>query len=329
MQENYSFIEKTLHHLCLGNNIIKKTLFLFEKLLFKNKINIKDNQHLFICGLPRSGTTALLIAFHESKLYASLTYEDMLFIFSPNLSKIFLKNTENKLIQRPHNDKINFSINSPEAFDEVFFKTFDKLEVKESFNIYVSLILKKYNKSLYLSKNNNILEKISFIQSVYKNSFFLIPFRNPLQHSYSLLLQHKNFLKIQSENKFVLDYMDYLGHFEFGKNHKSWNDSITYKNFNDINYWLEQWLHYYKKIYENYTKLNNLYVINYDSICNDKKYFSEFLNSIDLKLKNLEKFQLSYREINSDYDKSLLNECEKIYQNLFSIYVNYRKEKIK
>ena len=123
--------------------------------------------------------------------------------------------------------------------------------------------------------------------------------------------------------------MDYLGHFEFGKNHKSWNDSITYKNFNDINYWLEQWLHYYKKIYENYTKLNNLYVINYDSICNDKKYFSEFLNSIDLKLKNLEKFQLSYREINSDYDKSLLNECEKIYQNLFSIYVNYRKEKIK
>lgn len=329
MQENYNSIQKTLHHLCLGNNIIKKTLFLFENLLFKNKNDIKDNQHLFICGLPRSGTTALLIAFHESKIYASLTYEDMPFILSPNLSKMFLKNTENKLIQRPHNDKIIYSVHSPEAFDEVFFSTFNEFEIKKYFNIYVSLILKKYNKSLYLSKNNNILKKINLIQSIYKNSFFIIPFRNPLQHSYSLLLQHKNFIKIQNKNKFVLDYMNYLGHFEFGNNHKSWNDPITYKNFNDINYWLEQWLLYYKKIYKNYTKLNNLYVINYDSICKDKKHFSEFLNTIGLKLENLEKFKLSYREIDLDYDKSLLNECEKIYQNLISIYVNYCKEKIK
>ena len=75
--------------------------------------------------------------------------------------------------------------------------------------------------------------------------------------------------------------------------------------------------------------MNNLYVINYDSICKDKKYFSEFLNTIGLKLENLEKFKLSYREIDLDYDKSLLNECKKIYQNLISIYVNYCKEKIK
>ena len=210
MQENYNYIQKILHHLCLGNQIIKKTLFLFETSFFKNEKDIKNNQHLFICGLPRSGTTALLIGFYETNIYASLTYQDMPFVLAPNLSKFFLKNTKNKSFQRLHNDKIIYDIKSPEALDEIFFKTFQETEIKKNLNIYVSLILKKYEKNLYLSKNNNILDKINLIKSIYRNSCFIIPFRDPLQHAYSLLLQHKNFTKLQKKNNFILDYMNYL-----------------------------------------------------------------------------------------------------------------------
>ena len=323
MQENYNYIQKILHHLCLGNNIIKKTLFLFECSFFKGKTDIRDKQHLFICGLPRSGTTALLINFNDTGKYASLTYQDMPFILSPNLSKLFLRSPEKVLIQRPHKDQIVYNINSPEAFDEVFFNTFDETDIKKNFDVYVSLILRKYDKSLYLSKNNNILNKIHLIKSIYKNSLFLIPFRDPLQHSYSLLLQHKNFLKLQKNNKFVTDYMNYLGHFEFGINHKSWYEPLKYKNFDDINYWLEQWFLFYNKILLNFTKLDNLFVVNYDSICEDKKKFTQFLNSLDLDLKNIENLKLSHREINFVFDKSLFNECKKVYQNLFTIYNNY------
>ena len=323
MQENYNYIQKILHHLCLGNKIIKKTLFLFETSFFKNENNFENNKHLFICGLPRSGTTALLIGFYQTDTYASLTYQDMPFILAPNLSKFFLKNSKKISFKRPHNDKIIYNINSPEALDEIFFRTFKKTEIKENLKVYISLILKKYNKNLYLSKNNNILDKINLIKSIYKNSFFLIPFRHPLQHAYSLLLQHKNFTKLQKENNFILDYMNYLGHFEFGTNHKSWNNPNNYRDFNDINYWLEQWLLYYKKIYTSYTQLNNLYVVSYDSICKDKNQFLKFLNTVDLKLGNLEKFKLSYRKIDLNYDKFIFNECEKIYQNLVSIYNNY------
>tara|TARA_B100000965_G_scaffold109717_1_gene90679 strand:+ start:2148 stop:3119 length:972 start_codon:yes stop_codon:yes gene_type:complete len=323
MQENYSYIQKILHHLCLGNTTIKKTLFLFETSLFKNENDIENNQHLFICGLPRSGTTALLIGFYETNIYASLTYKDMPFVLAPNLSNFFLNNTKKKSFQRPHNDKIIYDIKSPEALDEIFFKTFQENEIKKNLNIYISLILKKYKKNLYLSKNNNILDKINLIKSIYRNSCFLVPFRDPLQHAYSLLLQHKNFIKLQKRNNFILDYMNYLGHFEFGINHKSWNNPDICRDFNDINYWLEQWLLYYKKIYTSYTKLDNLYLVSYDSICKDKKKFSQFLTAADLKLDNLEKFKLSYREIDLEYDKFILNECDKVYQNLVSIYNNY------
>ena len=44
--------------------------------------------------------------------------------------------------------------------------------------------------------------------------------REPISHSISLLNQHLNFLEIQKKDPFVLEYMNSLGHFEFGLNTK-------------------------------------------------------------------------------------------------------------
>ena len=79
------------------------------------------------------------------------------------------------------------------------------------------------------------------INSAFPNSKIIIPFRNPIQHAYSLLNQHKRFCILQKKNKFILEYMNLLGHYEFGLEHKSWNKSTNYNNFDDLNYWLEQW----------------------------------------------------------------------------------------
>jgi hypothetical protein len=40
--------------------------------------------------------------------------------------------------------------------------------------------------------------------------------------------------------------MNYLGHNEFGLNHKPWNDPINYQDRGKIDYWLEQWSLFYK-----------------------------------------------------------------------------------
>ena len=57
---NYNFLQKQLHLITLGNRLIKKSLFEIEKNIFLKKDNLNNSEHIFITGLPRSGTTSLL-----------------------------------------------------------------------------------------------------------------------------------------------------------------------------------------------------------------------------------------------------------------------------
>lgn len=323
MNVNYNYFEKVLHHLSLGNKIIRNTMFQLEVFFFKNKNHISEKNHVFICGLPRSGTTVILEAIHKSNNFASLTYRDMPFILSPNINRILFKYSNTKSIIRSHNDGIFYNIDSPEALDEVFFKTYDTDELEKYLLIYISLVLKKYKKEKYLSKNNNILEKIDIIKKVLKNPIFLLPFRDPLQHSNSLLLQHKNFTNLQNNNQFIVDYMDYLGHNEFGKNHVSWNKSKLFHDFEDINYWLEQWFLYYENILKNYANKKNLFLISYNDICASKQKFIKLLNENNIEIDQNYDFKKSERKINFAYKKELLKDCLDLFANLNSKFNSY------
>ena len=119
--DNYNKIEKFLHELVLNNKLINRSLYEIEKIIFLKKLEIKNQSHVFITGLPRSGTTSLLNFIYSSHEYSSLTYRNMPFVLAPNFSKFFnRKNSEIK--ERLHADGIKHDTNSPEAIDEVFFK---------------------------------------------------------------------------------------------------------------------------------------------------------------------------------------------------------------
>ena len=253
--QNYSNIQKFLHDFVLSKKIINKSLFELEKIIYLKNKDTKNQSHVFITGLPRSGTTSLLNFLFSSGEYASLTYNNMPFVLSPNFSKLFYrKNTPKK--ERMHGDGIYFDINSPEAFDEVFFNN-DEEFVKHEIVNYIQLILLSNKKSKYLSKNNLNYKRVDLIQSIFPNSIFLIPIREPLQHANSLLNQHLHFSQLQIEDDFIRRYMNYLGHNEFGLNHKPWNDPINYQDRSKIYYWLEQWFLFYKDIYNNYQSYTN------------------------------------------------------------------------
>ena len=123
--QNYSNIQKFLHDFVLSKKFINKSLFEIEKIIYLKDIQIKDQSHIFITGLPRSGTTTLLNFLYLSNQYASLTYKSIPFVFSPNFSKLFNKKNISKK-ERIHGDGITYDINSPESFDEVFFNTIIK-----------------------------------------------------------------------------------------------------------------------------------------------------------------------------------------------------------
>ena len=314
--QNYSRTQKFLHDFVLSKKFINKSLFEIEKIIYLKNIEIKDQSHIFITGLPRSGTTSLLNYIYSSNQYASLTYKNMPFILSPNFSKLFNKKNISRK-ERLHGDGIDYDINSPEALDEIFFNNDEEFIKNELIN-YIQLILLSENKDKYLSKNNLKYKRIDLIHSILPNSVFLIPIREPLQHAYSLLNQHLRFSQLQQENNFIRRYMNYLGHNEFGLNHKSWNNPINYYDFNTIDYWLEQWFLFYKNIYEKYQSYENCHFIIYEEL-NISNYVEKILEKI--KLEKNKNIKLDYfknsnkKEINIKYDESNYNRAKSIYQN--------------
>ena len=185
-------------------------------------INQTDNKHVFVSGLARSGTTILLNALYESDEFASLSYKDMPFVLAPNLWSKLSPNKKNiDSVERAHGDGVKVSTESPEAFEEVFWMTFaeDHKDTKEKFKNYVQLINHKYQKKRYLSKNNQNIKRLELISKIFPNSKILIPFRNPIQHAYSLLVQHQRFIEYSKKDAFISNYMKWIGHTEFGPNY--------------------------------------------------------------------------------------------------------------
>ena len=235
----------------------------------------------------------------------------MPFILEPNLSRLFRK--KNIVTQeRLHQDGIMFDLNSPEAFDEVFLSSFDTSEIKDEFLNYIQLILLKENKKRYLSKNNSNYKRIDLLLSLLPNALFLIPIREPLQHSYSLLTQHLHFLKLQKQNDFIRKYMNYLGHHEFGVNHISWKKPNTYNDYQDINYWLEQWILFHESIYEKYNNYSNCKFIIYEKL-DDERTIDDLTNFVEIKFFNHFKFKVSHKDLSLKYDENLYNYAKKTY----------------
>ncbi len=312
--QNYNFIQKILHDLVLSKKIINKSLFELEKIIYLKNNDIKSQQHLFISGLPRSGTTSLLNFVYSFNQYTSLTYRNMPFILSPNFSKIF-NNKDTLKKERLHGDGINYDINSPEALDEVFFSNSEKFVRDELLN-YLQLILCAEKKFKYLSKNNLNYKRINLIRSILPNSVFLIPIREPLQHSYSLINQHLRFNELQEKDKFILRYMNYLGHNEFGLNHKPWNKPVQFYDYNNIDYWLEQWFLFYENIMNKYSSYENCYFIIYEKL-NEPNYLKSLLKKINLDkaqnhdlgyIKNFNK-----KEIDINFSKAAYEKAKDLY----------------
>jgi len=312
--QNYSKIQKFLHNFVLSKKFINKSLFEIEKIIYLKNIQIKDQTHIFITGLPRSGTTSLLNFLYSSNQYASLTYKSMPFVLSPNFSRLFHKKNITKK-ERIHGDGITYDINSPEAFDEFFFSTDNEFIKNELLN-YLQLISLSQNKTKYLSKNNLNYKRVDLIHSILPNSIFLIPIREPLQHSYSLLNQHLHFSQLQKEDDFIRRYMNYLGHNEFGLNHKPWNNPINYQDHNKIDYWLEQWFLFYKNIYNKYQSSKNCYFVLYEKLTSTN-YIKALLEKINLtECKNIDLYYFknsNKKKINIDFSNSVYEDAKKVY----------------
>ena len=314
---NYSPLSKLLHKIILKYPIVGKTAFDLNCLLNPSAKKINIEKPVYISGLARSGTTLLLNILYDSNNFNSLTYRNMPLVLAPQIwNKIFSSRavSQNRK-ERAHKDNVYINLDSPEAFDEIFWLTFENEKIKnnELLEKYVkfvkNVISNDVNTSLrYLSKNNNI-SRVPQIINTFSDAIILIPFRNPEDHAASLLKQHIEFIKKQQNDTFVLSYMSWLGHFEFGLNFKPLKvvENIKLNNFNEslnINFWLKYWIETHIYILNNLNK--NTTLIDYDNLCDKPKESLTHIEKITfLKSNSLVKSNKYIRAVKNHQSKNL------------------------
>ena len=302
---DYSTLERLLHKIALDSPSLSELTFDLEKLV--NRTGFKRTDSVYVTGLARAGTTTVMRALYESAQFASLTYNDMPFVLAPNLwSKVSaFKGKMRQSKERAHKDGIQVNYDSPESFEEVFWRLhcgddyifptslivhdIDQQTLSELDN-YHNLICLKNIKHRYLAKNNNTILRLSSLAKSYKDCTFLVVFRQPFNQSKSLLQQHKQF---KNNDKFTHQYMNWLVHHEFGSTHRPFvfssppsqvdhaarpsNDSGT------IGYWLQRWVDaygYLLSILEN--GMPNVMPVSYEKICNQPGYWSQMCDHLSL-----------------------------------------------
>jgi hypothetical protein len=346
---DYSFGDKLLHKLALGSKVIKTMSFDLDG-LFVQKKNVYNNvrpKHVFICGLARAGTTIIMRTFYEVGEFRSLTYRDMPFVLMPNLWRILSrsnqKNAKEKI--RAHSDGIMVDYDSPEAFEETFWATFcqDDYETKygliphtvndeilNKFRQYVSRIIASSDsqrQTRYLSKNNNNILRIPSIKKAFPESIVIIPFRNPLQHAFSLLNQHKKFSELQLNDPFSKDYFKWLGHYEFGAGHLPFifnniKQSNSSYELNDINYWLNIWVNTYSYLISQSKEC--CYFLCFEELCkNPVETLQQLFNQLGIQINSaflLKQFKLPKEKSIAGVSSNLKKNAMKIYDELKLIH---------
>ncbi len=288
---SYRWIDKVLHRLALGMPALAEFSFDLDQGKVSSQPDPAQGNHVFVSGLARAGTTILMRRLYATGQFCSLTYRNMPFVLAPNSFEFLSKGdgSPQEETVRAHGDALRVSVDSPESLDEVFWRIFDGEtyiksshlsahnpggELTSKFADYVKAILHAdpQQRPRYLSKNNNNILRLPALAKQFPNSTILVPFRNPNAHAASLLNQHKNFSKQQTDDRFVENYMTWLAHHEFGLNHRPFrfSDNAPDKETADpqmLAYWVQRWVDAYSWLVD--TLPDNALLVCYEDLCND------------------------------------------------------------
>lgn len=333
-KSDYSELSQLLHHMALDNYNISNKLFKRETKKSKSNSLKTRSEFVIISGLARAGTTSLMNDLAKVDDFVSLSYANMPFVMSPiTWQKIYKPKTKN-LKERSHKDGIMIGYNSNEALEEYFFKVkandsfihpsyLSEYEISE--NDYADYLdyhsnIKQNNEKIYLAKNNNFILRYRSMRYFNEEFVMVILFRDPITHAASLKEKHEYYIQLQKSDPFVLDYMNWLGHHEFGLNHKAFVfSSETFdlqEDSSSLEYWVKIWINYY----ENVLSIDhpNTLFINYDSYCQEpRKTVERILDKVGISKNPVEnKAFNNMRKGTDDIPEELNYKAQEIYEKL-------------
>lgn len=299
----YGALARWLHWLALGPAAVRHLAFELEcqfalpkrhaSVTFSsNKPADPADGAVYVCGLARSGTTMLLRILDQIEVFRSLTYRDMPFVLAPNLWKQITRHAPQRSMpaERAHGDGILVDFDSPEGFEEVFWRTFGtqtsdprclgvdepSLEVLAAFADYRALVANPRTEPCsangilrrYLSKNNNNLLRLRSLCAD-PTATVLLVYRDPVATARSLHRQHQRFCASQTSDRFTRSYMGWLAHHEFGLDYLPFCFAVpkmeASRTLDDPNYWLDYWNAVYSHVLAQ--RDLRLHLVNHDALC--------------------------------------------------------------
>ena len=333
-ESGYSELSQLLHKMALDNYNIANKLFKKETKKLKRKGLDRRKDFVIVSGLARAGTTSLMNDLSRIDNFVSLSYANMPFLMCPNIWSKFYKPKNNQLKERSHKDGIMIGLNSNEALEEYFFKvkandSFIKdsylSEYKisqEDYTDYLDYqgIIKLSDRKIYLAKNNNFILRYKSVREYNDDFVMVILYRNPITHAASLMEKHRYYKKLQNKDPFVLEYMNWLGHHEFGLNQKPFifynSENIIDEDKESMDYWLKSWINYYRYV----LTINhpNTILVNYDSYCkNPKETIQTILKKIKMEANLPDYKPFNNPRVNDDkLSNDLQEEALELYRQL-------------
>lgn len=276
--DRYGTLDRMLYRIAFRSGTAQHALSDVENLLYRDTLeDIEVQDPVFISALPRSGTTILLKLLWQTGHFASHTYQDMPFVLCPMLWSRYSDQFagEVKPTERAHGDGLEVSGESPEAFEEMVWKHFwpdhyheDRIspwtgtdqnrEFNEFFDAHMQKVLAVRRQEMngtgrYLSKNNLNIARLAAPPEPLRQGLFLVPFRDPVQQAASMHRQHQRFLSLHDEDDFVREYMESIGHHEFGKglrpvNFQGWLEKASAPD--SLTFWIQYWNAAYQFVLE-------------------------------------------------------------------------------
>jgi len=280
----------------LGSPLISEPLAAVESVFFTGYPERKDA--VYVTGLARAGSTAMLQALHGSGVFASLTYQDMPFVLAPNLWSRLAHFHPAKLPrrERAHQDGLIQDVSSPEGLEEVFWRKilFGEYIQRESLHVhsvsieaierlreYQTLVCRRYGRQRYLAKNNNLILRLKSLLPRSSDTRYLVMFRHPAAQVASLLRQHRRFSEADA---FTQGYMTWLVHHEFGATHRPFRfpgGSGSNRSPDSVDYWLERWLDAYEYLLGLLNSCDpNITPVHYERLCDDSSYRLRLFESL-------------------------------------------------
>jgi len=282
--DRYGTLDRALYRIAFRAGTAQHALSDIEETLYGDQLNgITAEDPVFITALPRSGTTILLKLLWQSGHFATHTYRDMPFVLCPLMWSRYSEHFSEEIesTERAHGDGLKVSGESPEAFEEIIWKHFwpahyitDRIrpwtssDQNSEFDSFLETHMRKIiavrrkeigeegrpDRLRYLSKNNLNIARLNFPPAPLRGGTFVIPFRDPVQQAASMKRQHERFLQIHEDDDFVREYMEAIGHYEFGKglrpvNFDGWLEDSS-DTPNRLAFWLRYWTAAYRHILE-------------------------------------------------------------------------------